>query len=217
MQNKTLKGISCMFTGFDDIFYISPQKEYSMVPKEKCFKRKFKNFGRLDQISKNICHTLAPLLTAENLYPMQKSTDIHIFFSSQEGSSLADKNYFSDFLEYGETAGRANKFLYTLPTSPLGEASVHFGLTGRIMYICDAQTSFHTLDTIVDNAFKFTFSNSQYALTGMAESSEKNPEVIFMLFAKITKNQKKNELINTNTSFQKLKQNILSTFKNNQQ
>ena len=35
----------------------------------------------------------------------------------------------------GSTLGRGNLFIYTLPSSPLAEAAIHFGLTGKLLYL----------------------------------------------------------------------------------
>ena len=40
-----------------------------------------------------------------------------------------------DYVESGRTLARANLFIYTLPSSPLAEAAVHFGLQGPLVYL----------------------------------------------------------------------------------
>ena len=52
----------------------------------------------------------------------------------QEGSLQSDLEYFRDYLEGGRTLSRGNLFIYTLPSSPLGEAAIHFGLLGPLLY-----------------------------------------------------------------------------------
>lgn len=46
----------------------------------------------------------------------------------------ANEAYYSDYVQYGRKLGRANLFIYTLPTSPLAEAAIHFGLQGPLYY-----------------------------------------------------------------------------------
>ena len=101
----------------------------------KVFLANFKNLGRLDPVSRSISTALARLLEDAGLYPSKSKLDIPLLISSDSGFSHSDIDYFQDFVKYKETAGRANLFVYTLPTSPLADASVYFGLTGGIAYI----------------------------------------------------------------------------------
>ena len=98
------------------------------------FKKEFKNFGRLDEDSRVVCAALSSLLGETGLYPSQVPLSYPVLFTSTNASMPADIYYFRDFISFGEMAGRANLFVYTLPTSPLGEASVHFGLTGPLLF-----------------------------------------------------------------------------------
>jgi hypothetical protein len=106
-----------------------------LIDTEQVFLADFKNLGRLDLVSRSISTVLATLLGNAGLYPAEQNLDIPLFVSSKSGFSCSDIDYFQDFVKYGETAGRANLFVYTLPTSPLADASVHFGLTGGMLYI----------------------------------------------------------------------------------
>lgn len=99
------------------------------------FRTDFKNLGRLDPVSRSVSTVLALLLGDAGLYPSESKLDIPLLVSSKSGFSHSDLDYFQDFVKYGETAGRANLFVYTLPTSPLADASVHFGLTGGLVYV----------------------------------------------------------------------------------
>ena len=99
------------------------------------FLAEFKNLGRLDQASRAVSTVLALILKSGGLYPSNTNLDVPAFISSNSGLRLSDDLYFADFVKFGETAGRANLFVYTLPTSPLADASVHFRLTGGIIYL----------------------------------------------------------------------------------
>jgi hypothetical protein len=105
------------------------------------FFSEFKNLGRLDPVSRAVSIVLALLLRDAGVYPSDSRLDIPVMLSSDSGFIQSDLDYFQDFVDYGETAGRANLFVYTLPTSPLADASVHFGLTGGIMYVESAGLS----------------------------------------------------------------------------
>jgi 3-oxoacyl-(acyl-carrier-protein) synthase len=82
-------------------------------------------------------------------YALSKKQDIGIIGTSCEGSLKSDIDYFRDFIENGRTLSRANLFIYTLPSSALGEAAIHFGLTGPLVYAAGVDGS---LTTIVDMA-----------------------------------------------------------------
>lgn len=107
--------------------------------KSDIFSKPFKNFGRLDDMSKAACTAVAFALRSVDSYPKDEKQPISILFSNPRGSLNSDTEYYKDYIEFGKTAGRANLFLYTLPTSPLGEVSVHFGLTGNIAYFADSE------------------------------------------------------------------------------
>jgi 3-oxoacyl-[acyl-carrier-protein] synthase II len=47
----------------------------------------------------------------------------------------ANAAYFRDFVSCGRTLGRGNLFIYTLPTSPLAEAAIHFRLGGPLLHV----------------------------------------------------------------------------------
>jgi hypothetical protein len=52
--------------------------------------------------------------------------------AGSEGSNLA---YFLDYLEAGRVLARGSLFIYTLPSSPLAEAAIHFGFEGPMFYV----------------------------------------------------------------------------------
>ena len=50
------------------------------------------------------------------------------------GSLEANRRYFSDYAQSGRTLGRSSLFVYTLPTTPIAEYAIHFGLGGPLFY-----------------------------------------------------------------------------------
>jgi hypothetical protein len=54
--------------------------------------------------------------------------------ASRDGSTATNLAYFRDYLDAGRTLARGNLFIYTLPTSPLAEVSIHFGFEGPMLY-----------------------------------------------------------------------------------
>lgn len=100
----------------------------------------------------------------------------------------SDLKYYRDFLEFGGTAGRANLFLYTLPTSPLGEASVHFGLTGPLAFISEPGRPLGALLDAVSDSCEIRKGyacgdgdGDGYSLVGLGEGGEGGAEAVFLL------------------------------------
>ena len=153
--------------------------------KSDIFSKPFKNFGRLDNMSKAVCTAVAFALKGTDLYPQEVKQSISVFFSNKEGSLHSDTKYFKDFIEFGETAGRANLFLYTLPTSPLGEASVHFGLTGDLAYFADSDNPFKTMLEAAEDSCELRKSSQETKqfLLGLGNIEDGKVETIFLLLS----------------------------------
>lgn len=100
------------------------------------FSHPFKNFGRLDGVSRMTVSTVALTLRDAGVgYSPAGKQDIGIIGTGSEGCLKSDDDYFRDFIDNGRTLSRANLFIYTLPTSALGEAAIHFGLFGPLFYV----------------------------------------------------------------------------------
>jgi len=147
--------------------------------------KEFKNFGRLDPVSRSISGAVAVLLHDAGLYPSEDKFDIPVLFSSDGGSIRSDGAYYRDFIKYNETAGRANLFLYTLPTSPLGEVSVHFGLTGPLLFFTSANKG-EVLFEIA--SMQMMTSRTGYLLMGVGEESAECAKSFFMLLKSTVSN-----------------------------
>lgn len=110
--------------------------------KESLFVNPVKNFGRMDAASRltmaavSLCLQDAGIDSSANY-----KRDVGIVGTSMEGSFSSDIDYFRDYVENGRKLSRANLFIYTLPSSPLGEAAIHFGLTGPLLFTRDLFTS----------------------------------------------------------------------------
>lgn len=110
--------------------------------REQVLRRPMKNLGRLDQLS--LLTVTAVSLALEDAdvesSPAERQ-EIGIVATNAEGSSRTDSDYFRDYVENGRRMSRANLFIYTLPSSSMGEAAIHFGLTGPILYTTDGESS----------------------------------------------------------------------------
>ncbi len=148
--------------------------------KATLFHKDFKNFGRLDDTSKAVCAAIATILKLKNLYPAENKLNIPVYLASTEGPLSSDYAYYSDFLQFGGTAGRANLFVYTLPSSPLGEASVHFGLTGNLLFV-NSENSLQTMCTMIMDSRKAGDQPIGY-LAGFAEQTTDSVNTLFIFF-----------------------------------
>lgn len=162
------------------------KEEYGCIMKEKrlsldgksvnarsgkdIFPYPFKNFGRLDTLSKMTCRAVALALDDAGIgYSPGRKQDIGIICTNTAGSLQSDVRYFKDYLESGRTLSRANLFIYTLPSSPLGEAAIYFGLQGPLLYA----TGRDSLAAIMVMAADMTFHDEASAmLAGMVEEDE---------------------------------------------
>ncbi len=105
-------------------------------PGKEIFSFPFKNFGRLDPVSRMAGYAVALALKDAGIeYSQERKLDMGIIGTNASGSLDSDVRYFRDYLESGRTISRGNLFIYTLPSSPLGEAAIHFGLQGPLFYM----------------------------------------------------------------------------------
>jgi hypothetical protein len=117
-------------------------KEYE-AGRQDTFRHQFKNFGRLDRDSKAAAYAVALALEDAGLsYPIGPGTTAGIAGGNYLGCLNADIRYFRDYIDCGRTLGRGNYFIYTLPSSPLAECSIHFGLEGPILYLGGGTSEF---------------------------------------------------------------------------
>ena len=94
------------------------------------------NFLRFDTVSKLATVSIALALhDAKIAYAQGKKQDISILGINSSGALEANLTYFNDYIANGRTLARGNLFIYTLPSSFLAEAAIHFGLTGKLLYL----------------------------------------------------------------------------------
>ncbi len=142
-----------------------------LLPKMDIFSHPFKNFGRLDTISRMTAFAVSLALQDAGIEysPLQKQ-DIGIVGTNREGSLRSDREYFRDYLEGGRTLSRGNLFIYTLPSSPLGESAIHFGLLGPVVYAANEKNA---LTAVLDTAEEMLLADeAPFMLAGKAEADE---------------------------------------------
>ncbi len=109
---------------------------YSYFKHKSYFSSPVKNFGRFDAISKMTCFSTALALKDAGIsYSSKHKQDIGIFGANKTGCLESNLNYFQDYIESGRILARGNLFIYTLPSIPLAEASIHFGLSGPLLHL----------------------------------------------------------------------------------
>ncbi|HUI45026.1 MAG TPA: hypothetical protein VL122_03395 [Nitrospirota bacterium] len=141
------------------------------LPKRGIFSHSFKNFGRLDAISRMTAYAVALAVQDAGIkYVPGLKQDIGIIGTNTEGSLQADLAYFRDYVGSGRTLSRGNLFIYTLPSSPVGEAAIHFGFLGPLLY---ARGLDNSLVTVLDIAEEMiTAKETSIMLAGKAEETE---------------------------------------------
>ncbi len=101
------------------------------------FRYPIRHFGRFEPITQQVCYTTALALADAGIdYAEGRRLNSGLIASSTDGCVLSNVRFFEDYIDGGRTLSRANLFIYTLPSSPLAEAAVHFGLQGPLLYLC---------------------------------------------------------------------------------
>jgi len=120
--------------------YTDLRSLYSELLKDTVLAYPIENFGRFNQNSRFVTFSIAlALYDAGIAYGKDKKQDIGVLGMSPDGALTSNLTYFKDYVEAGRKLGRGNLFIYTLPSSPLAEAAIHFGLQGPLVYIRNAE------------------------------------------------------------------------------
>ena len=95
--------------------------------------RPVKYFSRMTTETKScLC---AASVALRSIGPKPPHAEIGLVSAGAEGCIKADEAYFRDYVSSGRSMGRGNLFIYTLPTSTLGEVAIALSLTGPAMYL----------------------------------------------------------------------------------
>jgi hypothetical protein len=99
------------------------------------FGRPVKNFGRFDQATR-VTMTACALAVRDAALACGEGRkhNYALIGTNATGSLETNRAYFQDYLDAGRKLARGNLFIYTLPSSPLAETAIHFGLTGPMLY-----------------------------------------------------------------------------------
>jgi 3-oxoacyl-(acyl-carrier-protein) synthase len=99
--------------------------------------RPLKYFSRMTRESRS-CVAAANLALQACGWKETESREIGLVAAGYEGCLAADQEYFGDYIASGRTLGRGNLFIYTLPSSTMGEVAIALGLRGPTLHIHDA-------------------------------------------------------------------------------
>ncbi len=95
--------------------------------------RPVKYFSRMT-LETRACLAAASLALRTLPAEVVAGNEIGVVSAGHDGCVSADQNYFHDYVSTGRTMGRGNLFIYTLPTSTLGEVAIGLSLSGPTMY-----------------------------------------------------------------------------------
>jgi len=96
--------------------------------------RPVKYFSRMTPETK-ACLCAASLALRSRKTSLHAPEEIGIVSAGHDGCVQADRDYFRDYVASGRSMGRGNLFIYTLPTSTLGEVAIALSLTGPSMFL----------------------------------------------------------------------------------
>ena len=115
-----------------------------------------RDFGRFDDASKLTCCALALALEDDEAACGEQSQKaLGIVGTDAHGALRSNVHYFEDYLENGRTLARGNLFVYTLASSPLTAAAIHFGCRGPVLHVtpsvADAAAPLRTAERLMLN------------------------------------------------------------------
>jgi 3-oxoacyl-(acyl-carrier-protein) synthase len=109
---------------------------YSLLRQKSVLLYPIQGWGRFDDVSRMTCLAGGLAMSDTGVtYSQEKKQDMGIIGTNTNASLQSNVNYFKDYIENGRTLARGNLFIYTIPSSPLAEAAIYFGLTGPLFYV----------------------------------------------------------------------------------
>lgn len=157
--------------------YTDTKSLRSRLQHESVFLNPVKNFGRFDAVSKMTCCAGAlALCDAGITYSEHHKQDMGILGTNTVGCLESNVHYFRDYIETGRKLARGNLFVYTLPSSPLAEAAIAFGLQGPLLYMLFQQRQ---IPSLVQCAGKMILRGETQAM--LAVKADENEAVCFVL------------------------------------
>ena len=115
--------------------YENSRDLYGQLKETGIVRRSMKNFGKLDQVSKNTCLAISLALFDMGISSTEeKMRNVGILSTNEKGCLDSNIKYFKDYVDCGRRLSRGNLFIYTLPSSPIADAAIAFGCQGPVAY-----------------------------------------------------------------------------------
>ncbi len=108
------------------------------IARKDVFVKPFPHYGRMDNYSRLGLAGIAFALRDAGLEEWGEMRSIGVIASTTFGSLNTDGDYFDTVMSEGGRLASPNLFAYALPNTYLGEASIHFGLTGAVFAVMEA-------------------------------------------------------------------------------
>ena len=109
------------------------------ITRKTISEKPYLHFGRMDRFSRLGLGAIAFALKDAGLEKWTRKRNISIIASTAHGCLGTDVGYFDTVIAQEGRLASPNLFAYTLPNVFLGEAAIHFGLTG-ISYIISCRS-----------------------------------------------------------------------------
>lgn len=117
-------------------FSVRGVREYALDAIPDVFRYPIKNFGRFPASVRETCAACGLAFRAAGVdYARGARLPMGLIAAGYGATLVANRAFFCDYADSGRVMGRGNLFIYTLPTSPIAEASIHFGLVGPVLYL----------------------------------------------------------------------------------
>ena len=154
----------------------------------------YQRFGRMDRFSRLGLGAIAFALKDAELQTWTRKRNIGIIASTVHGCLDTDVSYFNTVIPQEGRLASPNLFAYTLANSFLGEAAIHFGLTGNSYIISSPSTS--ELVSLRMAMISLASGESDKVLSGVCDlecpdiltaTSKEIPGALFLMIEKISK------------------------------
>ena len=151
----------------------------------------YPRFGRMDSFSRLGLGAIALALKDADLAKWTCKRNIGIIAATVHGCLVTDVDYFDTVIPQEGRLASPNLFAYTLPNSFLGEAAIHFGLTGNSYIISSSSAS--KLQSLQMAMVSLDSGESEKVLSGVcdlespdlfAAAAEENPGALFFMIEK---------------------------------
>lgn len=152
----------------------------------------YQRFGRMDKFSRLGLGAIAFALRDADLDTWTRKRNIGIVASTVHGCLGTDVGYYDTVMPREGRLASPNLFAYTLPNSFLGEAAIHFGLTGNSYIISSPSAS--TLQSLRMAMIGLAAGESEKVLGGFcdlerpelfAKTGREIPGALFFMIEKI--------------------------------